>query len=389
MSTVMDKTEPALQAFYQHFSDNKPVRLFRAPGRVNLIGEHTDYNDGFVMPAAIAFYTTVAAASRSDRKLAMFSTEFDEKVEFDLDSINPAPAQHWSDYVRGVAGVLLEQGYELCGADLAISSNVPIGAGLSSSAALEVSVALALLGLSGLSMNRMAIARACQRAEHVYSGTLCGIMDQFISCHGEAGHALMLDCRNLKHESLPLSNDISLVICNTKVHHNLASGEYNERRASCEEGVCLLQPHLPDIKALRDVTPEQLGQSRARLPELTYRRCRHVVNENARVEASAMALKSGNLKRFGELMAQSHISLRDDYEVSCEELDTMVRLASLIPGLIGARMTGGGFGGCTINLVKVEAAQSFAKRIASDYECATGITPEVYICKAAAGASAL
>jgi galactokinase len=385
----MGKTEPALQAFYQHFSGNKPVRLFHAPGRVNLIGEHTDYNDGFVMPAAIAFYTTVAAAPRSDRKLVMYSAVFDEKVEFDLDSINPAPAQHWSDYVRGVAGVLREQGYELRGADLAISSNVPIGAGLSSSAALEVSVALALLGLSGLSMDRMAIARACQRAEHIYSGTLCGIMDQFISCHGEAGHALMLDCRSLKHESLPLSSDVSLVICNTKVHHNLASGEYNQRRASCEEGVRLLQPHLPAIKALRDVTPEQLGQHKARLPELTYRRCRHVVTENARVETSAMALKNGNLKRFGELMAQSQISLRDDYEVSCRELDTMVRLASFIPGLIGARMTGGGFGGCTINLVKVEAAQLFAERIASDYEGATGIKPEVYICTAAAGASAL
>jgi galactokinase len=389
MAPVTDKIEPAMQAFEAQFPDSTPARLYRAPGRVNLIGEHTDYNDGFVMPAAIAFYTTVAAAPRSDRKLVIFSTGFNEKVEFDIDNIAPAPAKHWSDYVRGVAGVLISQGHSITGANLAISSDVPIGAGLSSSAALEVSVALALLDLSGITMDRMAIARACQRAEHVYSGTLCGIMDQFISCHGEAAHALMLDCRSLNFESLPLAEDVELVICNTKVHHNLASGEYNRRRASCEEGVRLLQPFLPGIKALRDVTPEQLEEHKASLPELTYRRCRHVVTEDARVEASAVALKSGELAKFGEFMAQSHVSLRDDYEVSCKELDTMVRLAAAIPGVIGSRMTGGGFGGCTINLVKADAAAEFAKRIAADYERETGIKPEVYICKAAAGASAL
>lgn len=383
------QNNPALEAFEAHFDGRGRARLFRAPGRVNLIGEHTDYNDGFVMPAAIGFYTTVAAAPRADRKLAIFSAGFNEKVEFDLDSIKPTPAGHWSDYVRGVAGVLMAQGHKIRGADLAISSEVPIGAGLSSSAAIEVSTALALLGISGIEMDSMSIARACQRAEHVYSGALCGIMDQFISCHGQAGHALMLDCRSLEHEALPLAEDVELVICNTEVHHNLAGGEYNLRRASCEEGVRILQQHLPGITALRDVSRQQLEEQRIHLPELTYRRCRHVVSENARVVASAKALKAGDLKQFGECMAQSHRSLRDDYEVSCKELDIVVRLASSIPGLIGARMTGGGFGGCTINLVKADAAPQFAAHIARDYERETGIRPEVYICKAAQGASAL
>jgi galactokinase len=238
-------------------------------------------------------------------------------------------------------------------------------------------------------MRKLDIALACQRAEHVYSGTLCGIMDQFISCFGRADHALMIDCRSLAHTLLPLSPEASLVICNTKVRHNLVAGEYNQRRASCQEGVRLLQKRLPKITALRDVTLAQLEQYRSELPELTYRRCRHVISEDARVETSAAALKSGDLAKFGKLMADSHRSLRDDYEVSCKELDVMVELASALPGTLGARMTGGGFGGCTVNLVEAEAAAQFAAVIAQDYQRATGIAPEVYTCKAADGASAI
>ncbi len=383
--------EVLLEVYAQRFTQDGRdcVRLFRAPGRVNLIGEHTDYNDGFVMPAAIGLYTTVAAGPRADRRLAVASTGFDDAAEFDLDHIEPKPAGHWTDYVRGVAGVLIERGCKLRGANLAISSEVPIGAGLSSSAALEVSVALALLGVSGLAMRKLDIALACQRAEHVYSGTLCGIMDQFISCFGRADHALMIDCRSLAHILLPLSPEASLVICNTRVRHTLAAGEYNRRRASCQEGVRLLQKRLPGITALRDVTLAELERYRSELPEITYRRCRHVISENVRVQASAAALEAGDLAGFGRLMAESHRSLRDDYEVSCKELDVMVELASALPGALGARMTGGGFGGCTVNLVETEAAEQFADLIARDYQRATGIEPEVYTCKAADGASAI
>jgi galactokinase len=239
-------------------------------------------------------------------------------------------------------------------------------------------------------MPTLDLALACQRAEHVYSGALCGIMDQFICCFRPlAGHALMIDCRSLASEMLPLPSSAALVICNTRVRHNLAGGEYNQRRASCAEGVRLLRQHYPGIAALRDVTPEQLELCKSSLPEITYRRCRHVVSENARVLAAASALKSGDLAQFGRLMAESHCSLRDDYEVSCRELDVMVDLANALPGVIGARMTGGGFGGCAINLVEAQAAGSFARSIAQDYHRVTGIDPEVYICTAADGASAV
>jgi galactokinase len=362
------------------------ARIYRAPGRVNLIGEHTDYNDGFVMPAAIDFYTWAAIAARDDRKLAIYSEEFSEGVEFDLDEPSPHKAGHWSDYVRGVAVTLEQADYRLRGASLLIRSEVPIGSGLSSSAAIEVATGLAMLDTAGHVIDRTELAKLCRRAENEFVGARVGIMDQFISCNGKAGHALMLDCRSLDFRLLPVPDEVRLVVCNTMVKHALASGEYNVRRAQCEEGVRHLARSLPNVRALRDVTTDELERYGSDLPEVIYRRCRHVITENARVIEAAAALERGDLADFGTLMYESHRSLRDDYEVSSAELDIMVELASRVEGVYGARMTGGGFGGCTINLVRGDSVADFKREVAPLYEEATGLHPEIYTCTAAEGA---
>ena len=363
--------------------------IYRAPGRVNLIGEHTDYNDGFVMPAALDLYTLVAVSPRSDRRLQVYSANLKEKCDIDLDSIHPGRSGHWSDYVRGVAGVLQSAGYELRGADLAITSDVPLGSGLSSSAALEVSTAWALLSNSQLTATPTEIAQMCQKAEHVYAETRCGIMDQFISCHGRAGHALMLDCRSLKFELLPIPSQTRLMVCNTMVKHEHASGGYNTRRRECEEGVRALAEVLPGIRALRDVTLDEVEKHRERLNPVVYKRVRHVVSENERVKKAAHVLQAGDVAAFGRLMADSHRSLRDDYEVSTAELDLMVELASGQTGVYGSRMTGGGFGGCTINLVDIDHAEEVRQKLERDYEGKTGVKPVIFICEASDGAGAV
>jgi galactokinase len=364
-------------------------RLFRAPGRVNLIGEHTDYNDGFVLPAALELATTVAAAPRADRTLRVRSLLTGETVAFDLDAADARPRRHWSDYVRGVAIMLERAGHRLPGADLLIASNVPVGSGLSSSAALEVSTGYALLSLAGLPIERKQLALTCQRAENDFVGMRCGIMDQFIACHGTAGHALLLDCRSLDYRFVPIAPAARLLICNSMVHHKLAGSEYNLRRAECERGVALLAPVLPSIRALRDVTAEQLEANRQRLPELTWRRCRHIVSENDRVLRAAVALAEGRLDEFGRLMVQSHASMRDDYEISCRELDLLVDLALGCEGVLGSRMTGGGFGGCTVSLVEAGAVERVGERLARDYRKATGLAPELWVCSPGAGVGAV
>jgi galactokinase len=362
------------------------AQVYRAPGRVNLIGEHTDYNDGFVMPAAIDFSTWVAVAPRDDRRLVIHSENFGESVEFDLDSNDrPAPG-HWSNYSVGVARILEREGHRLRGANLLIRGEVPIGSGLSSSAAIEVATGFALLDVSGVAVDRVALALAAQRAEHEYAGARVGIMDQFISCHGRENHALLLDCRSLEYRLLPLRADARLVVCNTMVKHDLATGEYNVRRAECEAGVRHLAQSLPGIRALRDVTLEELERHGRDLPEVVFRRCRHVISENVRTLEAASALERGDLARFGELMDESHHSLRDDYEVSCAELDLMVDLARKVEGVYGARMTGGGFGGSTVNLVRADNVAAFEQAVAPEYERLTGIKPEVYVFSAAEGA---
>lgn len=352
---------------------------------MNLIGEHTDYNDGFVLPAAIEFYCWVAAAPRSDKKLLVHSENLKESVEANLESISRAAKGHWSNYPVGVAWALEEAGKRLRGANLLVTSDVPLGAGLSSSAAIEVVVGFALLHQSGLAVDLSELARLCQKAENEFVGARVGIMDQFASCHSCASHALLLDCRSLEYKLVKLPLGIQLVICNTMVKHEIGSSQYNVRRAECEEGVRALTKVLPGIRALRDVTPAQLETHRVLLSPTVYSRCRHVISENDRVQSAVRALYSDNLSTFGRLMRESHGSLRDDYEVSCKELDVIVEIAAAQPGVVGARMTGGGFGGCTINLVESGAVDAFKQNVAAKYFAQAGLTPEIYVSPAADG----
>jgi galactokinase len=364
-------------------------RLYRAPGRVNLIGEHTDYNDGFVLPAALELCTWVAAAARPDRRLRVQSLRVGAAIEFDLDDPAPSPRRDWSDYVRGVAVMLSRAGHRLVGANLLIDSEVPIGSGLSSSAALEVSTGYALLDLAGIAVDRTALALSCQRAENEFVGMRCGIMDQFVSCHGAAGHALLLDCRSLTFRLAPIAPSVRLVICNSMVRHELAAGEYNLRRAECERGVALLKPALPAIRALRDVGMAELTAHETALPALTFRRCRHIVTENDRVLCAGAALDAGEVEEFGRLMNASHVSMRDDYEISCRELDILVELAWRVEGVLGSRMTGGGFGGCTVSMVRADAVERFRASLAAGYLAATGIACEILVCSPGDGVGAV
>jgi galactokinase len=365
---------------------NNYPRTFRAPGRVNLIGEHTDYNDGFVMPAALNMSVFVRVRAREDRKLQIHSENFADEIEFDLDEPDPKPRGHWSDYAVGVAVTLERAGYRLRGAALQIRGEVPAGAGLSSSAAVEVATACALAANSDLSIDRRELALICQKAENEFVGARVGIMDQFTSLFGRAQRALMLDCRSLEFRLLPLPDTVNLVICNTMVKHALASSAYNERRAQCEAGVRHFAQFLPNVKALRDVTIDQLDQFGRGLPEVVFRRCRHVITENARVLAAAEALEQNDLHRFGQLMAESHESLREDYEVSSKELDVMVALARGVDGVYGARMTGGGFGGCTVNLVAAQHVEEFKQTVTKQYQQIMALKPEIYVCEPSDGA---
>jgi galactokinase len=362
-------------------------RLFGAPGRVNLIGEHTDYNDGFVLPMAIDRETVAAAAARDDRTVRVHSLNLDESREFNLDDEPQARRGIWLDYVEGVARVLESRGAKIGGADIMLSSDVPVGAGLSSSAALELSVGLSLSVLSGAEVERVSLALAGQQAEHTFVGTLCGIMDQLVAALGRRAHALLIDCRSLEVEAIPMKMEgVAVVVCDTRVKHELSSSEYNKRRAECARGVELLRRSLPNIRALRDVSASELEQYEDRLPEPVRSRCRHIVTENARTLRAAEALRSGHLDVMGQLMYASHLSLRDDYEVSSAELDALVDIAGGIDGVLGARMTGGGFGGCTVNLVRRAALEEFQEIVAREYNRVTGYKTDIYIVEASDGA---
>ena len=387
-STFSSESIPeTLSKRFQQLHGTRP-KMFRAPGRVNLIGEHTDYNDGYVMPIAIELYTWVAAGRRPDRILRVHSLHFGETIELPLDEFAGPPRQHWSDYIRGVAAVLEASGQKLSGANLVIQGQLPLGGGLSSSASLEISTALALMWASNFELPPLEMVRACQRAEHEYAGTRCGMMDQFIITFGRLQHALMLDCRSLEYRLVPIPEHARVVVANSMLRHELAAGEYNRRRADCEAGVRTLQRHLPGVRALRDVTPAELESHKSDLPDPVYRRSRHVVSENQRVLGAAEALQAGDLDRVGQFMFESHRSLRCNYEVSSAELDVLVELASACQGVYGARMTGGGFGGCTVNLVRSDAVERLQAQIAEGYARATGIIPALYVCSVAEGAGA-
>ena len=382
----MIETRALLDSFRRFFE--RRARLFCAPGRVNLIGEHTDYNEGFVLPMAIDRATFVAGAVRDDRRVRVHSVNFNESAEFDLDVEERGRRGLWLDYVEGVARELEKRGaLGLRGADLMIASDVPLGAGLSSSAALEVSTGFALLSLSGIEIDAKGLALAAQSAEHNFVGAQVGIMDQFTAVMGRRGCALLIDCRSLETTQIPLpASETLIAICDTRVKHKLASSEYNTRRRECERGVEILREWLPEVRALRDVSVKDFERYENRLPEPVRRRCRHIVTENARTLHAAEALREGRTEEMGRLMFLSHNSLRDDYEVSCAELDTMVEIASDVKGVMGARMTGGGFGGCTVNLVEREALNEFRKKIMSGYKRETGLEPFIYIAEASDGA---
>ena len=376
----------ARDAFASVFEEQADV-VVQAPGRVNLIGEHTDYNEGFVFPAAIDRWAVVAARSRSDSRVRIYSAMHEEVAEFRVDDVLEAQGS-WADYPKGVVREFQKLGHSLCGFDAAIVGNVPMGAGLSSSAAVEMAVGKGMVVLNRIEISGSDLALLGQRAENYFVGVNCGIMDQFISANGQAGHALFLDCRDLSFELVPLfGDDVQIVICNSGVTRGLTDSAYNDRRSACESGVSLLARAVgADIRALRDVSMEVLDVYGGVLSETVLKRCRHVITENERTQRAVALLKDGDLSGFGQLMVASHESLRDDYEVSGEELDLLVEIALNVPGVFGARMTGAGFGGCTVNIVERDAVPALTDAINERYPRTTGLTPEIYVCSAVNGA---
>jgi galactokinase len=378
--------ETARADFQQAFSE-QPQWLARAPGRVNLIGGHVDYNEGLVLPVAVELDVVVAYRTRPDRRVIVYSAEFDETAEFDIDGLSPGSVQGWAAYPAGVAWALTQAGFPLRGMDASVTSTVPLGSGLSSSAALEVAFASAFCHASDLDVPGVELAKLCQKAENHFVGVQCGIMDQIASACAETGKALLLDCRSLEIQQVRLPATLRIVILCTGVERELRSSEYNKRRRECEEAVTRLAAVDDDIRALRDVEPEQLHSLLRHLPPPLDRRARHVVGEIERVHLAAAALEQAETERFGELMFASHRSLRDDYQVSSDELDSLVSLAQRAPGSIGARLTGAGFGGCTVNVVSAALLDDFVASVSDAYQKLYGHTPEAFVSEAGPGAS--
>ena len=405
-----NRTAFITQKFKETFG-GPPTLIASAPGRVNLIGEHTDYNDGYVFPVAIDKYLNIAARKRPDRHVTLSALDVGDSWEFCLDTLRTIPPQApaWSHYLIGVASLLQASGKKIAGIDAVITGDVPIGAGLSSSAALSVAATLAFLttgselvgdGFPVPEDNKKDLAALCQRVEHEFAGVKCGIMDQTISLLGQENHALFLDCRSLEYEHVPLKlAEHAIAICNTKVKRELAASEYNKRRAECEKGVDILSRWIPSISSLRDVALTDFKKHEEELPPLTQKRCRYVIEENARVLDAVSVLKGRNqstsdktgesLIQFGSLMNASHNGLRDDYEVSCKELDLLTDIARSTSGVLGSRMTGAGFGGCTVSIVHQDALEIFQTRVTTEYHEQTGIEPEIYLCKVSDGAQVL
>ncbi len=361
---------------------------YSAPGRVNLIGEHTDYTGGFVMPMAIDFATRATIESTEDGLLHLTSRNLDESVSYDLAAFPAKGRHHWSDYPAGVIGLLRQRGVPVTGLRLELDGNVPLNAGLSSSASIEVATAIAVLQQAKVAMPPAEIATLCQAAENNFVGGACGIMDQFVSVNGRADHALVLDCRSLEYELLLLPESVSVVICNSMVKHEVAHGEYGDRRGEVEMGQAALAAAVPHAKQLRDASLEDLNSAKGAMSPESFARCRHIITENARVLRAKQALVKGDIAAFGQLMYAAHASFRDDFAASCYEIDVLVELARDLPGCFGARITGGGFGGCTVNVVERAQAEAFKEALLSGYELKTGIKADGYISTASDGAIA-
>jgi galactokinase len=375
-------TAQTIRADFQTIFAAAPALIARAPGRVNLIGEHTDYNAGFVLPIAIDRAVWLAAHQRDDGRVRMVALDFDgARSEFALDAPIPRdPANVWSNYVRGVAWALQARGVALPGVDLVIRGDVPLGSGLSSSAALEVCAATLFVELARVQIGKVEIARLCQQAENGFVGVQCGIMDQFASALAQEDHALWIDCRDLSYRNISLPRGATFVVCDTRKRRGLVDSEYNTRRAECKQAAQTL-----GVEALRDVSIEEFRQREKELPPIVARRARHVITENARVLLAVAAAKTNDLATFGALMNESHVSLCNDYQVSCAELNVMVEIARAQPGCFGARLTGAGFGGCTVNLVANEHVTRFVQKIEREYFERLRIVPSVYPCKATQG----
>jgi galactokinase len=357
-----------------------PAILVRAPGRVNLIGEHTDYNHGFVLPMAIDKAVWIALRPTGSRRVTVYANDLGEVSQFDLDRLRRGTG--WAEYLKGVAWALGEAGHELRGWEGVVGGDVPLGAGLSSSAALELATARAFHETSGFAWDQVSMARVGMRAENDWVGANTGIMDQLISAAAVEGRALLIDCLSLTHTPVALPPGSAVVVLDTMTRHSHTHSGYNERRAQCEEAARLL-----GVESLRDVTLDDLEQGKAKLADVVYRRARHVVSENRRTVAAATAMVRGRVEEVGALMTASHASLRDDFEVSTEALDVMVACAMAQPGCYGARMTGGGFGGSVVALVAADAAAKFGDEVADRYQSQTGTTPTTHVCRASAGAS--
>ncbi|HYK56892.1 MAG TPA: galactokinase [Flavisolibacter sp.] len=368
---------------------NEEPALFRSPGRVNIIGEHTDYNNGFVLPAAIDKAIYIGISKRNDDVISLYSEEFHESFETKVSEVKPTD-KGWPNYILGIVDQLNKKGHAITGFNLNIDGDIPIGSGLSSSAAVECATGFALNEVFGLNLSRLDLAFIAQKAEHEFAGVRVGIMDMFASLFGKKDHVIKLDCQSLEYEYVPLVlKGFKIVLLNTNVKHSLSSSEYNTRRQQCEEGVALVKEHYPEVKTLRDVTMEMLYQYVKPKNELVYRRCKYVVEENQRLLAACEDLKNGHVEALGEKMFQTHDGLSKEYEVSCKELDFLVDAVRNNPNVLGARMMGGGFGGCTINIVKEEAIDGLIKELSRSYKEQMGLELTPYIAQTADGTNSI
>ncbi len=375
------------EKFFGSFGKKDDVYIVRSPGRINLIGEHTDYNDGYVLPAAINRYINFVISKRDDSKCRLFAIDIQDGHEFEI--TRPVKsAKRWPNYLMGVVDQIQKRGYQLQGFDCLFGGDIPIGAGLSSSAAIDGGLAFALNGIFELGIDNVQLALMAQEAEHEFVGVMCGVMDQFANLLSKENSVFKLDCRSLEYEYVDFElRSMDLVLCNTGVKHNLAGSEYNLRRQQCESGVKKIAGLGYAVSSLRDVDFAMLEHCRMELEPVIYERCRYVLEENERVESAYKALQEKEFRRLGELLYASHQGLRDKYNVSCEELDFLVDTAAKIDGVLGARMMGGGFGGCTLNLIEKDSLQEFKVRIRNEYRKKTGKEPEFYECKLVSGAA--